>query len=67
MASREFTLPALYCVTLCWVCFLQSRPLQYVLRVLGTLTWKEMPVSIYQSTRCICHVAADLEMSISMP
>lgn len=22
------TLPALYCVTLCWVCFRQSRPLQ---------------------------------------
>ena len=22
------TLPALYCVTLCWVCFLHSLPLQ---------------------------------------
>ena len=32
------TLPALYCVTLCWVCFLQSLPLQYVRRVFGTLT-----------------------------
>lgn len=35
----EHTLPALYCVTLCWVCFLQSLPLQYVRRVLGTLTY----------------------------
>ena len=32
------TLPALYCVTLCWVCLRQSLPLQYVRRVLGTLT-----------------------------
>lgn len=41
------TFPALYWVTLCWVCFRQSLPLQYVRRVFGTLTWgKEMSVSI---------------------
>ena len=33
-------LPALYCVTLWFVCFLQSLPLQYVRRVFGTLTWR---------------------------
>ncbi len=26
--GERSTLPALYCVTLCWVCFLQSLPLQ---------------------------------------
>ncbi|KAL4987009.1 hypothetical protein BDW68DRAFT_116097 [Aspergillus falconensis] len=34
-----FTFPALYWVTLCWVCLWHSLPLQYVLRVLGTLTY----------------------------
>lgn len=38
--SRTRTLPALYWVTLCWVCLLQSLDLQYVRRVLGMLTWK---------------------------
>jgi hypothetical protein len=27
-AFLDPTFPALYCVTLCWVCFLQSLPLQ---------------------------------------
>ena len=26
--EEVLTLPALYCVTLCWVCFLQPWPLQ---------------------------------------
>jgi hypothetical protein len=34
------TLPALYCVTLWFVCFLQSLPLQYVRRVFGMFTWR---------------------------
>lgn len=33
------TFPALYWVTLCWVCLWQSLDLQYVRRVFGTLTW----------------------------
>src|SRR5205814_1704208 len=39
------TLPALYWVTLCWVCFRHSLPLQKVFRVLGMLTLAKMPMS----------------------
>jgi hypothetical protein len=41
------TLPALYCVTLCWVCFRQSLPLQKVRLVLGTLTCEKLTVSLF--------------------
>lgn len=36
---ERFTFPALYWVTLCWVCFRHCLDLQYVRRVFGTLTW----------------------------
>ena len=42
---RQLTFPALYCVTLCCVCFLQSLPLQYVRRVLGIFTCSDKDVS----------------------
>ena len=35
----SLTFPALYWVTLCWVCLWQSLDLQNVRRVFGTLTW----------------------------